>query len=1007
MVGLIMISCSLKRILSYFAVSILLVLQISCNGGGANGSDSSTKVATLKTIEINPPKASIAVGATLEFTATGIYSDDSKHVITEEVTWKSSDEALVTISSSGLATANKKVKGDVKITATFKGISSNVPLSVTEAVIKSIDVSPKGAQITVSKQQNFKANATYSDGSTLDVTNQVIWKSSKENVAVISDNVATGLSIGSTEISATLNDVVGVTNLNVSNAKLKSIEVTPVSTSIPKGDTQQFIATGIYDDETRSPLNEVTWKSSKEDVATISSSGVASGLKSGGTTYITANVDSITSNQASLTVNDAELKSIEITPKGNVQMPNGTTKQFTATGIYSDSSERIITEEVTWNSSSSDIVAISNAKNTYGLATALLEGDTNITATFSGSKAKSNVVALHVNKALLQSIKVTASAYLIPKDSTQQFKAMGSYSDGKDYDITQNVTWYSSNTTIASISNTAGSKGLANGLSAGDSNITAEFDQIKSIAVKLTVTDVKLKSIEITPESAEIAMGENKQFIATGVYSDDSKRTITEEVTWKSSNETTASISNAKGTYGLAKALNKGSSDITAIFKGVTSNTAKLGVTEAKLISINLTPSSGKMPKGTTLQFKADGVYSDGASREITEEVTWKSSNETIASINKEGLATALLEGDTNITANIKQITSDATKLSVTKAELRSIKVTPESPVVTRGANQQFKAIAKYSDDTSLDVTTKATWKSSNETVATIDASGIATGKILGNTNITSEMDGFISQAVTLSVSDEILESITIKSPTPLMIQGKTSTLIALGSYKDGRTGVDITNKVTWKSSADDIVTIDDKAVVTAKKPGTSSISASLGDIKSPKSDIKVGLLIFVSRDTHDGKFAFVADPVDQGYRNADKFCTEQAESVGYPSGEYKFMISEHNSISKGLTYINIEGKRIVDKANNEQTLIDQAEYEDLENRISLQDVQIWTGSKLRSDPKSSNCNYWRMNTTVTYAGSVDHPATGSGSAWWWDLDLSTHTKCVTQNHLYCVQQPN
>ena len=67
--------------------------------------------------------------------------------------------------------------------------------------------------------------------------------------------------------------------------------------------------------------------------------------------------------------------------------------------------------------------------------------------------------------------------------STQQFTATGTYSDGSTMDITNQVTWASSATTMATIS----SAGLATGVAAGNTNITASMSGVISPAVMLTV----------------------------------------------------------------------------------------------------------------------------------------------------------------------------------------------------------------------------------------------------------------------------------------------------------------------------------------------------------------------------------------------------------------------------------------------------------------------------------------------------------------------------------------
>jgi hypothetical protein len=89
-----------------------------------------------------------------------------------------------------------------------------------------------------------------------------------------------------------------------------------------------------------------------------------------------------------------------------------------------------------------------------------------------------------VTTATLLSIAVTPASASIAAGSSQQYKAVGSYSDGSTQNITSTVEWDSSDSSIAAIS----SSGLAIGLAEGDINITASLSGVTSLAVDLTVT---------------------------------------------------------------------------------------------------------------------------------------------------------------------------------------------------------------------------------------------------------------------------------------------------------------------------------------------------------------------------------------------------------------------------------------------------------------------------------------------------------------------------------------
>jgi uncharacterized protein YjdB len=271
----------------------------------------------------------------------------------------------------------------------------------------------------------------------------------------------------------------------VTPATLVAIAITPTNPSIAEGTTRQFTATGTYSDDTTQDLTTaVTWGSSDLTVATISnaagSKGLASPIATGSTT-ITAASGSI-SGSTTLTVTPATLVSIAI--NRNRSIAKGTTKQFTATGTYSDDTTQDLTTAVTWSSSDLTVATISNAVGSNGLVTAVAAGSTTITATLGGiSKSRT----LTVTAASLTSIAVTPVNPSVASGTTKQFTATGTYSDNTTQDLTTAVTWSSSDTGVATISNAAGSNGLAFAVIAGSTTITAVSGSVSG-STTLTVT---------------------------------------------------------------------------------------------------------------------------------------------------------------------------------------------------------------------------------------------------------------------------------------------------------------------------------------------------------------------------------------------------------------------------------------------------------------------------------------------------------------------------------------
>jgi len=261
------------------------------------------------------------------------------------------------------------------------------------------------------------------------------------------------------------------------------------------------------------------------------------------------------------------LTSISVAPV-NLTLHVGSTRQFIATGIYSDGSQQDITASVTWSAAAATVATIDNTAGSNGIATAVAAGSTTIAAasgTLSGS------TTLNVTTVTLVSIGVTPAAPSIASGTSQQFTATGVYSDNSTQNLTNLVTWHAVNPAVASITTAIGSGGLATGVGPGTTEITATLGRVVGSA-NLTVT--ALVSIAVTPVTATIRISGTQQYKAIGTFTDGTTQDITALVTWKSGTIAAATIGNA----GLATGLATGTTLITAALGAINSNPATLTV---------------------------------------------------------------------------------------------------------------------------------------------------------------------------------------------------------------------------------------------------------------------------------------------------------------------------------------------------------------------------------------------------------------------------------------------
>jgi uncharacterized protein YjdB len=667
----------MRKLLASVLLAGLSLHLVACGGGssnnggsGGNGGGGTPPPVTLASITVTTSTVSIAPGTTAQFTAQGKYSDNTTKNLTSQVTWSSSATSIATVNFNGVAGLAKAVAGGTSsITASMSGVSGSATLTVTNASLVSINVTPANPSINVGTQQQFTAIGSFSDGTNQDISNVVKWTSSPSTVASITSasGLATGRKSGSTTITATFTvasgSVSGSTQLSVTQATLVSLAINPANSTIAVNTFQSFTAVGTFSDgSTHNITTTASWSSSATNVATIPvHNAVAKGLAPG-TTTITAASGSVSATTV-LTVSNATLVSVDIAP-ATLTIPAGVIVNLSATGTFSDGSTQDLTVPCNWASTNSGVASVNNSGSSSGITTAISPGSTNITATAPASLgSKVGMATVTVTTATLTKIALSTPNGLttIAPSGNLQFKAIGTYSDNTTQVITKAVTWTSSNSSVATVNG----NGLATGQGGGAANISAAQNGV--VATQgIVVTSSPLLSITVTSPnpSNQLAQQTSVQLVATGNFQDGSTLNLTSVATWTSSSPGVATVGS---TTGAVTGVAKGSTNITALFGGVAGTLNGLQVTTAKLTSLTLSPSTATISVGSSLQFVATGHFDDLSTEILTTFSDWSSNNASIAVVSpNSGLATGSKPGSATITATATQGSNPAVTANAT-----------------------------------------------------------------------------------------------------------------------------------------------------------------------------------------------------------------------------------------------------------------------------------------------------------------------------------------------------
>jgi uncharacterized protein YjdB len=506
------------------------------------------------------------------------------------------------------------------------------------------------------------------------------------------------------------------------------------------------------------------------------------------------------------------LTSISVTPALPTVVVN-TTAQLQATGTWSDGSAQDISSQVAWAAADGSVATIDNA----GLATAVAPGSTDVSATLG---TVSGSTTLTVNPAALVSIVITPDQTSVPAGISQSFAALGIFNNGSTQQLVS-VNWGSSDSTVVSIDNT----GAAATLKAGSVTISATSGSVTG-STTLTVLPAALVSISFSPASPSLAFGTSIQITAVGLFTDGSTQNLG-GVVWTSSDPAIATID----VNGNLATVGLGSVTITATL-GSISNTVSASVTPAVLASIAVTPANPSIAAGLVQQFTATGTFTDSTTQDLTSTVTWSSSAGNIATVDSSGLASGLATGNTTITALFGSV-SGGTGLIVTQAQLQSVTVTPQNLSLSNGTAVQLTATGHYSDGTTADISSLAAWTSTDNTIASVDNTGLVTGRQAGTVTITATLNG-ISNATTLTVIDQTVQSIVVTPVNPTVSAGNKLQFSATAYFTDGTSQV-LTAAAHWSTSSARIATINSGqnggGLATAKAAGTATITATFNGV--------------------------------------------------------------------------------------------------------------------------------------------------------------------------------
>ena len=681
-----------------------------------------------------------------------------------------------------------KSNANVKVTDTKGNTLKNDKVTL-DIPVNSISLD-KSEPFTLSKGSKDKLNVIANPTGSLE-GKTVAWSTSNKDVVKVdqSGNIE-AVGKGTATITATVEGKTASVQVTVNNP-LKSISLNKTELALRKGKTEKLSVTYNPEDADE---KDVTWTSSDPSVATVTD-GKVDALKDG-TTVITATVGDKTAT-CNVTVKEEPLQSISLN-KTSMELAKTENETLEVTYNPVDTTDD---KTVTWTSANTGVATVEN-----GVVTGVGVGTTTITATVGNKTATCDITVTSP----LKGIKVNPADVTVLKNQSQTVSVEYLPADTTD---DKTITWSIDNSKIADIA-ANGAEVTITGKKQGEAVVTATSANGLTSTCKVEVKEVPITAIKLDVTSKKLEPGETQ---AVNVEYLPVDTTDEKAVTWKSSNADVATVDE----NGVITAVAGGQADITATTANGVSAICKITV-PIHLNGISLEKTSLNLRKGQSSE--ALSVVYDPVNTTDELPTIWSSSDETVATVNAQGVVTGLKEGTATIKVQVGTFTATC-DVTVSEIHANEIKVAEDTPSTLYKGQSHKLNVKVLPEDTTDDV--ELIYESSDDAVATVSADGTVTAVKEGTAQITIKTaDGRISTVYEVTVKEIPLQKIVFQEEVTPLEEGKTAQLAILYNPADTTDAKD----ATWSSSDESVATINQNGLLTAVKAGKATITAKVGD---------------------------------------------------------------------------------------------------------------------------------------------------------------------------------
>jgi uncharacterized protein YjdB len=499
------------------------------------------------------------------------------------------------------------------------------------------------------------------------------------------------------------------------------------------------------------------------------------------------------------------IAAISVTPGSATLQALAATHRLTATAL-DENGAPIPDVRFGWSTSSESVAAV----DADGLVTAASNGGTVITATAAGVTGRSDITV--AQRAVIVSVtpstvRFTALGQTVPLAATAHdangFVVAGAL-----------VVWTSSDQAIATVDNSGRVAAVTNGAT----EVTGTVDGASGAASVMVVQEAA--EVVVTPGTVTLtALGATVQLSAEARDAN-GHRVADAHFTWTSSDAVIATVSE----LGLVTAVGNGGVTVHAS-AGAATGPAAVKV-EQQVAQVDVAPGTVTLAAlGETRRLEATARDAGGSPISGTT-FTWRSSDPTKVSVDADGLVTAVANGNGEIFATSGGVSGG---VAVTVSQVAtSVFVAPgTASLEALEATERLTAGASDANG-HLVPDVQFTWTSSNESVVTVDATGLVTAVANGEATITAAV-GAVSGDAAVTVSQRVSQVAVTPDVTTLAALEQTVQLQAVGRDANGH--IVPAAEFVWTTSNGEVAAVDASGLVTAVFNGATTITATAGGV--------------------------------------------------------------------------------------------------------------------------------------------------------------------------------